>query len=813
MELKAAARQYWLQGCNIVPLKGKQPLVSWARWQHERQDELSFEALPWSEADGFAIICGQQLYDGMYIAAIDFDVKNLPEDVVNKGREALRFLPVTQREQTFSGGEHWIYLCREKPRTISAYHNACGLELLGEGKLCIMAPSNGYRRLNDNTPTEVENLEAVFLEALEKAGVKVEKPQQAWFDQPELAKQPYKGRDPPCIRELLKGVQEGLRNEAGIRLASYYINFKGYSPETVRKSILKEWNKLNSPSLPWRELDSIVKSAVQGRYVYGCSDSILSSFCDRENCPIAPRNIAKTLTPEERERAERLLADPKLLDYVVAYGRRSLLGEDNVLLMNFIAICSGQTKYPISMIIAGFSGSGKNQSIRAIRPLVPEEWVYEFTTSTPEAIKYIPEDFSGTLLIYELSGVKSETGTLGLRSIGEGESIETIYPIRDELTGKMRLCKTRTNARNFITTQTDVEVYPDLYRRVLQISMNDSDVLTKRVIAKKLRDAWVPETLCRKVGWSQPQLPYTEKDFQNALRLLDWKAEVIVFPPLNLLKLIELAPKKEQKVALRSQVERILNFIRVLALLFQRQRITIEDTSDGSRYVIASPEDVEKALQILMPAIKETVSRIEKRQDEALEIIASSPEDHWDKNKLAEKMGVSTVTAARILKALARNGVLREIQTTRPYSYELVGDVDKLKQLVLLENTSEYRTFYEKELRKFLDGILSSYHSLVVRGVVQNICIDVQKCATPLSHTGDEKIRCQSEEEKSSSKLNSQEKLVFPERTRQKQVEDEKTQDSTSFKLLECPNCNCKFASQVDLQNHLIRLHGGERNG
>ncbi|MBX5320550.1 MAG: PEGA domain-containing protein [Candidatus Bathyarchaeota archaeon] len=32
-------------------------------------------------------------------------------------------------------------------------------------------------------------------------------------------------------------------------------------------------------------------------------------------------------------------------------------------------------------------------------------------------------------------------------------------------------------------------------------------------------------------------LPYTEKDFQNALRLIDWNAEVILFPPSCLLKL------------------------------------------------------------------------------------------------------------------------------------------------------------------------------------------------------------------------------------------------------------------------------------
>ncbi|MEM2995826.1 MAG: HTH domain-containing protein [Candidatus Bathyarchaeia archaeon] len=87
------------------------------------------------------------------------------------------------------------------------------------------------------------------------------------------------------------------------------------------------------------------------------------------------------------------------------------------------------------------------------------------------------------------------------------------------------------------------------------------------------------------------------------------------------------------------------------------------------KYVVASVEDLERALRILAPTILETVCRVERRQAEALEIIENSSEEYWDKNKLAEKLGVSTITVARILKTLANLGYLKEIQTTRPYSY------------------------------------------------------------------------------------------------------------------------------------------------
>jgi uncharacterized C2H2 Zn-finger protein len=164
----------------------------------------------------------------------------------------------------------------------------------------------------------------------------------------------------------------------------------------------------------------------------------------------------------------------------------------------------------------------------------------------------------------------------------------------------------------------------------------------------------------------------------------------------------------------------------VLAIIHQRQRIIIEDKEDDSKFVVASAEDFESAMKILAPSIIETVSRLEKRQNEALELIESSNEELWDKNKLAQKLGVSTVTAARILKTLANLGYLREIQTTKPYSYEIVQDREKPKQLVLLQEINEYKTFYEKELKTFLTHTLSPYQSLHVRGVAQK-CTDMHK--------------------------------------------------------------------------------------
>ena len=698
-DLQDAARQYYEQGCNIVAVKQKKPLVEWARWQTQRQTSEELENQPWIQADGFAVVCGTKLENGLFMAAIDFDVKNVSEEAQAKGKQVLKQLLITQMEATPSGGQHWLYYTHTKPKTVSVFHNDCGLELLGEGKLCIMAPTLGYKRLNDNTPTVLLDLEAEVYEAMHRAGFKPCQParREIWFDRQDLAEKSYVGKTPPCIEELYRGATEGERNEHAIRLASFLANFRRMRPDHVLEQ-LRKVNRIFAPGLEDRELQGIVRSAVNGGYVYGCQDPFLHRHCRRDECPIAP-SVTKTLSPEQIERAEKLMFEANLLNHALSYGRRRLIGEDNALQSNFIMLASGRSKYPISGVISGFSGSGKNESIRAVKPLVPKFWYFEFTTSTPEAMKYLPEEFRGTLIIYEALGVRGDSGSLSLRAIGEGESIETIYPMRNEQTGKMEMGRAKTNAKNFITTSSDIDINPDLYRRVLKHTMNHSTELTKLVMAKKLRDAALPDAIKNALGLQTP-LPFTEEDFQNALQLLDWDLEVVVFAPPELLKIMDLAVKREQEVALRTHIEKIVNFTRVIALLNQKRRLRVDVGEVGC--IIAEPEDFRKALEILKTTIMETVSRVEKRQDEAL-LLFVNPDTFLNRNDVASKLRVSTRTAGRLLKTLSQAGYLREEMQGKVFHYHL--GQEKPESLDLLEMSGSFGSFHRNSLKTWLDGI------------------------------------------------------------------------------------------------------------
>ncbi|MFH2035896.1 MAG: primase C-terminal domain-containing protein [Candidatus Zixiibacteriota bacterium] len=81
----------------------------------------------------------------------------------------------------------------------------------------------------------------------------------------------------PCIEKLLKGVNQGQRNEVCIRLADHFRKEEIKREETLSR--LNEWNKLNDSPMEEVDIVSTVESAYSGEYDYGCNDELLKENC------------------------------------------------------------------------------------------------------------------------------------------------------------------------------------------------------------------------------------------------------------------------------------------------------------------------------------------------------------------------------------------------------------------------------------------------------------------------------------------------------------------------------------------------------
>jgi predicted transcriptional regulator len=695
-DLKNMAKQYWLEGCNIVLLKGKEPLHKWSQWQTERQNEIAFEALPWSQADGFAIVCGQQLNDGTFIGVVDADVQKPSGILLPNTLLALKHLPITQTEGTPSGGRHHVYKSRKKPSTISKYHDVSGLELLGEGRLCIMHPSKGYKKLNDSNPTVVEDLEKLFLETLEKVGVKVEKPSQAWFDRAELSKEPYRGRDPPCIQTMLRGTKIGNRNKHGIRLASYFINFKGYKPDTVRKEILKNWNKLNEPALSWKELDELVKNAVQYGYVFGCTDEVLLKFCKKEECPLFIKS--KVVFDEEtKEKARLLLRDPAFfykLGRVFECGftvpkinkPRFVIGEErNKRLLGFLL--KGAAKHGMTSIIKvlGEPGTAKDTMVRMWLKLLEGCFkAAERSYFTAATLRY-SEELQGCDLLYipdspELTGEKGRH--LRFMRADDGGLISE-YALKDPDTGEMTTKTVTLPVKAVATTSNAVTGDTALESGMWTLHTNGSPELTKKVKLEKLKFRagkrnLFPEELL--------------KVWQCAFWLMLNEEPMEELPKIPFAeKLAELLASERSES--RRDPDKLCDLISVVAWARRFQK-------PKEKWAEADWADLYIALQLGLDAITETISDLDVKEQqifncvkEGMSLIREGKETKTrdvTSRYVADQTGIPYKTCYRLLEKMVEKGFLNK---------------DKRK------GKNVYSVFREKEPKEFLIGVDISQNS------------------------------------------------------------------------------------------------------
>jgi len=162
-ELRAAAEAYWNQGLSIVLMTvledgKKDALHTWKQWETRRQTREEFDALPWLKAERFAVVCGVQGINSLYFTPIDTDDPDFDQNL----------LRVTQTDRTPKGGHHFVYWSRVNARGKKLHD--LKIELLGKGNLCLMYPSKDYVRVNDNLPTEIDDIREVFESLAEKLG-------------------------------------------------------------------------------------------------------------------------------------------------------------------------------------------------------------------------------------------------------------------------------------------------------------------------------------------------------------------------------------------------------------------------------------------------------------------------------------------------------------------------------------------------------------------------------------------------------------------------------------------------------------------
>jgi hypothetical protein len=282
-----------------APLGSKHPVLSWMPYQQRLPTEE--EIAEWfGREQNIAIVCGKVSGN---LVVLDFD----DVGVYEKFFDSKKIEAGTMVVRT-GGGKRHIYMRSSEP-VPSFKVPQLRLEVRSDGNVIIAPPSihpsgQRYEFVSETRSVpQLHNFLDEFWSRVERLGVKPYEIADRELEHFEihLTGKRWKGRSPPCITKLLKGVGEGFRNEAAARIASYYLHIKGYGVAKAWKAV-QRWNPKNTPPLEISELKNVFLSIGEGGYTYLCRS--LAPFCERERCSyikwrMCQRTVEKLMADEE----------------------------------------------------------------------------------------------------------------------------------------------------------------------------------------------------------------------------------------------------------------------------------------------------------------------------------------------------------------------------------------------------------------------------------------------------------------------------------------------------------------------------------
>ena len=705
-EIEEFLRLYMKLGFVVLPAVygDKKPIVKWKKYQQKGPSKKETEKWFKTETQqNVAILCGASSGN---LVVLDFDDKSVYPKFFNIEEIEKKTLVVKT-----GSGKHHVYLRTKKP--IASFKiPRIRLEVRSEGNIVIAPPSKHpsgghYEIVGAQEVLEVDDLETSIWKKAAELGIKSPEKLLTAATVKRGYGEAYEGPDPPCIITLLKGVKEGIRNEAAMRLLSYWIKFRkeiGSKEKALLR--LKKWNRLNQPPLSEDELKTIVASVKKLEFSYGCRTN--QAWCNIETCTLV-RN--RRLNEDAGKEAEGILNSNDVLGALMPHLDNLLAGEEDNKKLAFVLLISGKSKDPSMkqiLVVKGEPGAGKSHLLK-LCDVFRTKSVGRFSA---HALDYTNMNDFEILRLKELGGMDQEFQGVStikfLSSDDKGYTIETTEQDKGRFITKTRKIAPITVA----TSTTRVQLDPQFMRRAWPLNPDESKEQTERV--RKWKANLERENNFVALGLKK------ETSYDQSLRVLRAVVEkmeaidVLLTFPDALTQILGV-----EKLRLRGDYGKFLSFVKLHAFLHQRTLPRICGV-DAHEAILATPDKAFEALRIAEDAYVSMTSELEGRTRRVLTTLEELNIREQgaivgleDRTKIAVRLGLSEKTVRRYLSEWVTAGYMavKEIKGRgRPHVFQLVYSLDKIKKktcvsLDISRITEEKRLKFQKEAEFFLDSL------------------------------------------------------------------------------------------------------------
>ncbi|TPG31084.1 hypothetical protein [Flavobacterium pectinovorum] len=309
--------------------------------------------------------------------------------------------------------------------------------------------------------------------------------------------------------------------------------------------------------------------------------------------PVTDQFSEKELTPQASEKAVEFLCKAHLFENVdKLLAQSGIVGEEENRILLFVLASSYKMPYLMHGLIQGSSGEGKSHLINAIADCMPQEDVMNLTRITSKSLyHYRDKELINKLVIIQDFDGLDEEAQFAFREMQSAKFLTSSTVVKDmqgNTRGKMKKVEAHFAS---LTATTKAEVYYDNMSRSVVLGVDESLEQTLRIIkAQNLKISGVNTTE------SEQQ---AKQLLRNSMRVL--KSYEVVNPFADKL-MLPLEAKMLRR--LNSQFQ---NFVSQITILHQYQRKT-----DDKGRLIASEEDVRKAVEIFFSSIIIKVDELDK---------------------------------------------------------------------------------------------------------------------------------------------------------------------------------------------------------
>ncbi|MFO0845861.1 MAG: hypothetical protein U0797_26345 [Gemmataceae bacterium] len=366
--------------------------------------------------------------------------------------------------------------------------------------------------------------------------------------------------------------------------------------------------------------------------------------------------------PEEPTGPPELALAPNLLDIIADdLAAIGLVGERENGLLVYLCYCSRKLAKPLSPIIRGPSGSGKDELARRPADLVPPEDVVDAMRITPQALYHGEPGWLEHKLV--LGGERSHQEddaqrdrTAAIRQmLSHGYITKAIV-----VEGRTRHIR-QGGPICYSETTTKASVFDEDLNRCVQLYVDDSEEQTRRVlqaVAARHQPGEKPDRQAiKEKHWG----------FQRWLRAVD-----VAIPFADCLA----AAMPTSKVRVRRVFGQLLGLIQVVAFLHQAQR-----ESDDNGHLIATIDDYGVARRLLLGPLHRSIGRGDEHARTA-ELLAKLPQGEFSTTEYRIALGGMTrKVASDQLNGLVARGLVRLVARGKgsvPDCWEVTSAPDDL---------------------------------------------------------------------------------------------------------------------------------------